>query len=486
MKVWSPFFPPNKRLLCIRKQYKISVITCGSFSTNINNIPGSFFERNGNEREARYAAPNLTNFRQFCRCAICLFNGIRPPISTERQIEIERIATEFRVIFELPLISAADSKIENLWENFLTGAARAIHHPEYLGRRMPDGHYEFSTYDQVQSKVNNLVNGLILSGYKRQENIGIFSINTPEWVTVDLACYAGNFVSVPLYSSFDDEALAFIVKQTEMRCVFASADKADHILRLFSRQSLDMIELIVVMDDKVPEHLTVERLDTSSWVISGIPKTRPRLVSFSKFIDLPDLDQPVPFSRRVAHRDDLATICYTSGTTGMPKGVMLTHGNILAELAALSYAGDNGKLFVPRTTDYHISYLPLAHVFERIMVAFMTLSGGKIGFYRGVTGSERERSSALMDDISSLKPTVFISVPRIYNRLYDKVIETVDKKGGMAKMLFTQAMKMKTSQMKDKQHVTHPFWDKFIFGNIREGLGGRVRVLNNDWIGTHD
>ena len=175
----------------------------------------------------------------------------------------------------------------------------------------------------------------------------------------------------------------------------------------------------------------------------------------------------------MAHRapgwDDLATICYTSGTTGQPKGVMLTHGNLLSDAGSVVYLGKKGRIFDIRPDDVHISYLPLAHMFERIVMCFVLLNGAQIGFYSGDTAK-------LLEDIAVLRPTLFISVPRLLNRVFDKVTASVEAKGGISKMLFDMAYSSKKAGLANG-HVTHWFWDALVFGAVRARLGGRVRAI---------
>ena len=109
--------------------------------------------------------------------------------------------------------------------------------------------------------------------------------------------------------------------------------------------------------------------------------------------------------------------------------------------------------------DVHISYLPLAHVFERVVQMWITYVGGAIGFYAGDT-------LKLLDDIAVLKPTVFASVPRLYNRIHDKVFAGVKAKGGLAASLFYSAVKAKKEGLK-KGKNTHWLWDKLVFSKVK-------------------
>jgi long-chain acyl-CoA synthetase len=176
-----------------------------------------------------------------------------------------------------------------------------------------------------------------------------------------------------------------------------------------------------------------------------------------------------PLQPNPPQTDSLATICYTSGTTGTPKGVMLTHGNFLAFCACTNALASKDRIYKFGPDDVHISYLPLAHVFERIIHLVFTYNGGSIGFFLGDT-------LKLMDDIQVLKPTLFASVPRLYNRIYDRVLSGVNEKGGLSKYLFDMALASKKNGLKHGT-VKHCIWDALVFSKVRARLGGRIKIM---------
>ncbi|KAF9405360.1 hypothetical protein BGZ94_003623, partial [Podila epigama] len=150
-------------------------------------------------------------------------------------------------------------------------------------------------------------------------------------------------------------------------------------------------------------------------------------------------------------------------------GALLTHKNIVATASSLKLLSKHQKFFIPSTADTHVSYLPLAHVFERLVQTIMIAGAARIGFYQGDT-------LKLLDDVAVLQPTIFVSVPRLFNRIYDKVLAGVKAKGGIAAFLFNRAYAAKKANLK-RGTVEHAFWDKLVFGAIRARLGGKVKHI---------
>ena len=177
---------------------------------------------------------------------------------------------------------------------------------------------------------------------------------------------------------------------------------------------------------------------------------------------------------RPASPEDISTICFTSGTTGLPKGAMLSHGAMVADVAGAIAAG-----FSATADDVYLSYLPLAHVFERISQLGLFFFGARVGFYTGDT-------RMLLDDLKKLRPTVFATVPRLLNKVYGVIHGRVEGHPnlccgccccGLRGKLFRNGVAKKIRRMENDGVITDGFYDKMVFGKVAKALGGRVRLI---------
>jgi len=177
------------------------------------------------------------------------------------------------------------------------------------------------------------------------------------------------------------------------------------------------------------------------------------------------LGAAMPFAFTSPKPADTATICYTSGSTSEPKGCVLTHANLLASVSGSLHSGVE---ILP--TDVHISYLPLAHMYERLVIETALASGAAIGFYSG-------ELVTLLDDVAHLKPTLFASVPRIFNKLCERILQSVQTSGGFYQSLFDTAFSAKRGNLKKNSVNKSYVWDTLVFSQVKARLGGRLRIV---------
>jgi len=328
----------------------------------------------------------------------------------------------------------------------------------YLGyRKIVDnvpGPYEWYTYEEIVEKVKAIGSGFRLEkiGMKEGDPLGIYSINRPEWVISDYGATCNSMIIVPLYDTLGLQAVQYIINQVEMRVCCASNDKAKKLLENIT--SYPTLKKIIVFDP-IEESLKKMADDASVDLY------------YYGDIEKEGKENLQPFI--LPKNDTVGCICYTSGTTGNPKGAILTNDNLVSFARSIRNLRDNDLFRYVSPVDSYLSYLPLAHVFERVVQYTVTYFGGKIGFYQGDT-------SKLLDDVAALKPTLFASVPRLLNRIYDAVWDNIRKTGGITAWLFNFAYNSKKRGLKRGRN-THWLWDRVVFNNVRNKLGGNVKAI---------
>ncbi|XP_061944946.1 long chain acyl-CoA synthetase 7, peroxisomal [Populus nigra] len=342
-------------------------------------------------------------------------------------------------------------EIETLHDIFVH-AVKTFGDYKYLGTRVQAdgmiGEYTWMTYGEAGAAREAIGSALRFHGLQKGACVGLYFINRPEWLIVDHACTAYSYISVPLYDTLGPDAVKYVVNHADVQAIFCVPETLNTLLSFISE--IPSVRLIVVVGG-VDEHLP------SLPLASGV-----KLRSYTKLFSegrssLQPFIPPKP--------EDVATICYTSGTTGTPKGVVLTHNNLISSVAGFCMA----IKFNP--ADIYISYLPLAHIYERSNQIVSVYYGVAVGFYQG-------DSLKLLDDLSALRPTIFCSVPRLYNRIYDGIINAVKSSGVLKERLFRAAYNSKKQALMSGRNPS-PMWDRLVFNKIKEKLGGRVRFMGS-------
>jgi long-chain acyl-CoA synthetase len=288
--------------------------------------------------------------------------------------------------------------------------------------------------------------------------VSIFAINRPEWWITDLACNYHSLATVGLFDTFGPEAFIYILNQTKSPIVVTSIDKIPYILAQLSK--LEHLKHIVCMDPlpKGSPGGTLPHI-MRSWAAT-VP------ISLMDYEELMDIGAKNSYPFHLPDPESVTTLCYTSGTTGKPKGVIITHKNLM--VSSYSVFTTMRDLLSPDPAS--CSYMPLSHCYERAIQCFDMWQGGKVGFYTGDV-------TMLLEDIQMVKPTGFCSVPRLLNRMYDSIAAKTIRGSGIVSALFKVAIHTKMEHYKKTGETMHSFWDKTLFSKTKAILGGRAKYV---------
>ncbi|XP_009940512.2 long-chain-fatty-acid--CoA ligase 5 isoform X1 [Opisthocomus hoazin] len=379
---------------------------------------------------------------------------VLPPVDLNKQsIGIEGGSRRSALLTDNNLLSYYFEDGKTLYEVFQRGL-HASGNGNCLGYRKPNQPYQWLTYQQVLDRAQFLGSGLLQKGCKPSPNqfIGIFAQNRPEWIISEYGCYTYSMVAVPLYDTLGPEAIVYIVNKADISIVICdSPEKAQILLENCEQEKTQCLKTIILMDlfDK-------ELKDRGAKV--GV-----EILALQEVEELGrnNITKPVP-----PKPDDLCIVCFTSGTTGNPKGAMLTHQNVVANAAAFLRSTENTVECT--SSDITMSYLPLAHMFERVVQTVVYSCGAKVGFFQGDI-------KLLTDDMKTLKPTLFPVVPRLLNRIYDKIQSGA--KSPVKRCLLNFAVTMKMAEIKHGIIRNDSIWDQLIFKKVQDTMGGRVRIM---------
>ncbi|XP_058854306.1 long-chain-fatty-acid--CoA ligase 1-like isoform X2 [Acipenser ruthenus] len=344
------------------------------------------------------------------------------------------------------------SDAKTLYENFQRGLHVSNNGP-CLGSRKPNQPYEWICYQEVADRAEFLGSGLMHRGHTPTPDqfIGIFAQNRPEWTIAELACYTYSMVSVPLYDTLGAEAIAYIIEKAEISTVICDTPEKAQLLLEYASKGVHQLKTIILID--------VFDLD----LVGRAKKLGVEVVSLREIESVGKVNRKNPVPPKP---DDLAVICFTSGTTGNPKGAMLTHANIVSNAAAFIKITKNLHVLTPE--DVMISFLPLAHMFERVVEVLLLCHGARIGFFQGDI-------RLLMDDLKTLQPTIFPVVPRLLNRMFDRIFGQANTP--LKRWLLDFATKRKEAELKSGIVRNDSVWDKLIFRKVQASLGGKVQLM---------
>lgn len=320
-----------------------------------------------------------------------------------------------------------------------------------------DGKFTGISYGEVTEHIERFAAGLASMGVKRNDNVAIISENRPEWVYSDLAILGLGAVDVPLYPILTSDTIEFILNNSEsVGIIVSNKFQLNKVLKV--RDKCKSLKFIIVLNDHESEEQDV--------------------FSFSQVQSMGDTyrsENPNHLWSSISSVDeeDLATIIYTSGTTGEPKGVMLTHKNIVSNVKAAHEAFNIGG------TDSFLSFLPLCHIFERMAGYYTAISGGSMIVY--AEGIEK-----IAQNLTEVKPTLMTAVPRLFERMYSKIMKNVEKQPEKKQKIFNWAVGVGREFSQSRQGggtvpitvtVKKKLADKLVLDKLKNITGGNLRFI---------
>jgi long-chain acyl-CoA synthetase len=318
-----------------------------------------------------------------------------------------------------------------------------------------NGAYQPTSHRTLATRVQYIGLGLRALGVERGARVGILSENRPEWAIADYACLTTGLVDVPVYPTLPAEQIAYILKDAGVVALFVSTDvQAAKVAEI--RPGLPALRQVIGYGDRVWPGVDITFAD-----LEARGKAAAASVSADRYRQ----------EALTAKPDDLATLIYTSGTTGEPKGVMLTHDNFHSNVTVC--AG-----LLPFRDDVALSFLPLSHVFERMGDYLMMACGVSIAYAESI--------DTVPTNMQEVRPTVMMSVPRLYEKMYARVLENALAGGQIKKRIFFWARRVADKWADETLAGRTPggmlalayrVAQKLVFSKLKARTGGRMRYF---------
>ena len=258
----------------------------------------------------------------------------------------------------------------------------------FIGTKQNNGEYAWQTYQQVIDLAKDFGSALILKNLVPSVNeyknmtlkfIGVYSKNRSEYMILDIACILYGITSVPIYDTLGSEAIDFILDQTKLSII---ACTKENVQKLIQHGNFGYIKTLICFEEISEKN-----------ILDELASRKIKYISFKELIFQGQINEKSEFAKTT--KESIYVISYTSGTTGNPKGALMIHGNFLSIVSAAKYDITIGS------DDIYLSFLPMAHVFERLVLVGLIYFGCSIGFFNG-------DPTKIKDDFLALKPTIII------------------------------------------------------------------------------
>ncbi|MCU0415024.1 MAG: long-chain fatty acid--CoA ligase [Ignavibacteriaceae bacterium] len=325
-------------------------------------------------------------------------------------------------------------------------------------QRKVDNVYKGITYQELKEETDAFAFGLAALGLKKDDCVALISENRPEWVYADFAMQLLGIINVPLYPSLTSDSIEYILNDSESKAIIVSTGFQLNKVQKIMKNCKHLKHIIILNDhDDVSASDNLFTFKQIQEKGKSIQKNNPELLKKNS---------------AEIKENDVCTIIYTSGTTGEPKGVILTHENIISNVNAVL------DVYPITKEDIFLSFLPLCHIFER-------MAGYYTAFAAGCTVYYAESIEKVATNLQEAKPTLMTSVPRLFERIQSRIIKNIESQSVTKQKIFYWALQIgnQFAAAKKKGNVPltlsikHGVADKLVFKKIREKTGGRLRFF---------
>jgi long-chain acyl-CoA synthetase len=334
------------------------------------------------------------------------------------------------------------------------GSARKWNKPDAMQVRV-DGRWEAISHATILERVRRIALGLKEIGVSRGDRVAILGENRPEWAMADYACLTAGFADVPIYGTLPAEQITYLLQDSGAVAIFVSNTKqAGKVASI--RKQCPRLRHVIAFDENARYEADLTLRDLEARGASQ---------------DTVERAEEYEHGAMAVKPDDLATIIYTSGTTGAPKGVMLSHDNIHSNVQAT-------RRVVPIESDTAISFLPLSHIFERMGDYWFFTTGTSIAYV--------ENFDLVPQAMLEVRPSIALSVPRLYEKMYARVLENALSGGAVKKRIFFWARAVADRWADEKLAgrepgallgVQYAIAQKLVFSKLKARTGGRMRYF---------
>ena len=357
---------------------------------------------------------------------------------------------------------------KTVWESFEINLIKKRHKNNFIGYRKKinkeelEKKYTWITYEQANEILINFSLGLNVLNlcpeikFEDEQSfrfLGIYSRNKKEWLLSYLGAMRDSITIVTIYETLGDKAVEFILEQSQVITIVIEIKALKKIYELAKRNKTFKLRNLLVIDKEDDEE-TAKNLEMLGFVIYRWED----IVQIGK-------EKGTNINLKKPDPEDISIINYTSGTTGLPKGVKVSHNSIVVNTDVIEVIG-----LYPTPNDIYLSYLPYAHIMETLIITVVFNHGVQVGIYNGNAGK-------LQEDFEILKPTAICAVPRIFQRIYEGINNKLKKESSIKRKIFEQALKIKIKDYNQTGILKNILLDNIVFKRVRNAFGGRLRFM---------